>query len=144
MSGDDTAPALWQRGRVTLVWPEGHELHGLQVVMRRRPFGEVLDEWIEEDPRPWDELDPKERIARTRENAGALASLVLSWNLADDDGNPVPVGVDGLLAACDDVMIGAMREAYTSATSRVSPPLPKNSVDGPEGWDPGADQAPVL
>lgn len=130
--------ALWQRGRVNLTWSEAHQLHGLEVVMRRQPFGEIIDEWLAEgdDRRDWDELSPKERAVRSQKNAAEVGALIVSWNLADDDGLPVTPSVENLLAHCDSSMINDMREAYTAATARVAPPLPPSSDDGPPGeWD---------
>lgn len=154
----------WSRGRVNLVWSAAHELHGLQVVMRRRPFGELLDEWAAEEdggtvgPAEWDALPAKERAERTRANTGRLAALIMSWNLADDLGEPVPwpprdatgepiawppadqAGLDAgaavLLQHCDASMIADMRTAYNEATNRVAPPLSPSSGDGPEDWSP--------
>lgn len=137
---------LWQRGRVTLAWSDKHELHGLEVVMRRKPMGEFLDDWLAEgdEATAWDDLSPKERAIRTRRNAEDLAGLIVSWNLADDDEQPVPVGADSVLAHCDTAMINAMRDAYQAATTRVPPPLPESSTDGsevevPEDWGPAQE-----
>lgn len=119
----------FQRGRVTVKWPEGHELYGFEIVMRRRPFGEVLDEWEHEtEQRDGAALTGAERAARSRAAAVSLVNLILSWNLEDDDtGKPVPVSVDGLLGVCDIDMIYAIRAAYESSLA-VAPPLPTSSV----------------
>lgn len=125
---------LWQRGKVTLTWSPGHDLHGLEVVMRRRPLGAVLASWREDgddDRRPWAELTGPEKAERVERDAAFLVGLIVSWNLADDDEQPVPVTVDGLLGECDDDMISDMRAAYVDATVRVAPPLPPNSDAGP-------------
>lgn len=142
---------LWQRGRVTLTWSDKHELHGLEIVMRRKPFAEFLDDWLAEgdETAAWDDLSPKERAERTRRNAEDLASLIVSWNLADDDEQPVPVGVGSVLAHCDTAMINAMRDAYQAATTRVPPPLPESSTAGseaevPEDWGPAQEPLPAT
>lgn len=151
----------FQRGRITLVWSEGHELHGLRVECRRRPLDEVLDGWLRDadDGRPWAELSTAEKVGQAKENAEVFAGLIVAWNLADDNGVPVPwppvdqygqayswppaVGKEGdearaagaavLMRHCDDDMIGDMRQAYTAATLRVAPPLPQRSESGPDG-----------
>jgi hypothetical protein len=124
---------LWQRGKITLVWSEGHDLHGLEIVMRRRALGEIIQGWQEEgnDDRPWSEMSGPEKAAQARRNAAYLAGLIVSWNLAGDDGAPVAPTVEGLLRACDDDMIADMRTAYLEATLRVAPPLPASSDAGP-------------
>lgn len=129
---------VWQRGRVTLKWSPEHELHGLEVVMRRQPFGQVINDWMAEGEgkAPWDDLTPKQRAERSTEAAEDLVAQIISWNFGDDDGNPVPVSVDGLLGECDSVMINQMQLAYSEATTRMPPPLSLSSDDGPPGeWD---------
>lgn len=151
----------FQRGRITLVWSEGHELHGLRVNCRRRPLEEVLDGWLREsdDGRPWSTLSVAEKVEQAKANAAVLAALIMSWNLADDNGVPVPwppldqygqthpwpppLGPAGdearaaggalLMQHCDDDMISDMRQAYLDATLRVAPPLPQKSESGPDG-----------
>lgn len=144
---------LWQRGRVNLTWSPGHELHGLEVVMRRQPFGQVLDEWetSDSDASGWLEASLKERAARSRDGAAHIVGLIISWNLADEKGAPVPITTDGLLSVCDFEMIEDMKAAYLEATRRVSPPLPPSSGDGPpasqpdppEDWGPAQETLPV-
>lgn len=147
--------ALWQRGRVTLTWPEGHELHGFEVTMRRQPFSEIINAWLaegDEGAPDWDDMTPKERAERSRRNAGDFAEHIVSWNLAepehDEAGHetgeerPVPVGVDALLGAVDNAMLAAMREAYNAATARVAPPLPQSSAAGPAASSTAAPMPP--
>lgn len=143
---------LWQRGRVELTWSPAHELHGLQVTMRRRPLGRVIEAWLvdgEDEPRS--DLTMKEVIERRRRDADELASLVVSWNLADDEGAPVPITGEGVLDNCDQAMISAMWRAYNDATVRVPPPLPESSgagpavsqPDPPEDWGPAQETLPA-
>lgn len=133
---------LWQRGRVTLTWSPAHELHGLEIVMRRRSLGEINAAMLDEpdDRRDWADLTTKQRIAQREANAADIAALVVSWNLADDDGVPVPPSAGGVLSVCDGPMLSAMWEAYNEATLRMSPPLPPSSDAGhavppPGEWD---------
>ncbi len=133
--------ALWQRGRITLVWSPEHPLHGLEITMRRRTLGEIADvlETGEAGRSAWGDLTPKERAARTVENAADLAGLIASWNFANDDGDPVPHTAEGILAHCDTDLINDVWDAYADATVRVAPPLRKNSSESqPEGleWEP--------
>lgn len=138
--------AGFQRGRVRLVWSEEHELHGLEVVMRRRPLGEMNEATLAELPgegKPWANLTPKEKVARSEYNAADLASLIIEWNFTDDDGEPVPISAEGVLRHCDLDMINDMWEAYNGSTVRVSPPLPTSSDDGlSEDWAPIQEPLP--
>jgi hypothetical protein len=146
----------FQRGRVILEWPEKHELHGLEVVMRRQPFGDFMDNWLADlgGVAASDELPMKERAARMQRNADTFVELIVSWNLEDEGGEPVmlPPRIDGdaerdmerarvVHRHCDTAMLGAMRDAYESATTRVPPPLPENS--GP-GSPPAVSTAPEM
>lgn len=157
----------FQRGRVILEWPEDHELHGLEVVMRRRPLGEVMDAWAagdEVESIPWDDRTRKQHVEFNRRSVADLASLLVSWNLEDDRGQPIVLpDLDGtdealdarvavLLQHCDAPMITDMRTAYNTALIRVAPPLPQSSEPGPgatstepeppetESWDMAALQ----
>lgn len=137
---------LFQRGLVTLVWPEEHQLYGLEIVMRRRSFGSIIEAWRTDDsvaiPRADQPL--KVQADAVQDDAEAFAALIVRWNLADEQGEPVPVSGDALLATCDVDMLNDMRLAYEQATARVSPPLPVSSVDGPEDWTPSLPAQEIL
>lgn len=129
---------LWQRGRVTLTWSPDHELHGLEIVMRRRTLAEINEATLVERPddgKSWASLTPKERVARTEANAEDLAGLIVSWNLADAAGELAPHTPAGLLANLDPSIVNEMWDAYHGLTLRVAPPLPKSSEPGPSEWD---------
>lgn len=136
----------FQRGRVILEWPEDHELHGLEVVCKRQPLGEVIAEWADDiDDTTWDAMTRDQRTERTRANAAKLADLIVEWNFEDAKGQTVKPTAAGVLAHCDGLMISDMRTAYNTAISRVAPPLPTSSGPGPgasstepeppENWD---------
>jgi hypothetical protein len=130
--------ALWQRGQIRLVWPAEHQMHGLEVLMRRRPIGPTIEEGLSGvEDRPWSELTAKERAIKAQENAADLAGLIVEWNFADEQGQPVPATVDGILTHVDNQMINDMWTAYGEGTSRVAPPLPDSSDGGSptDEWD---------
>ncbi len=142
---------LWKRGTITLTWPVGHEFHGLEIEMRRRPLGEIIDEWLaladhegsdsDADPR----LTTAVQIERNRTSAADFAALVVRWNLAGPWGEVAPFTGEGLLSVCDAAMISAMWRAYNDAANRVAPPLSQSSnagpvVTAPAGWDMGAQE----
>jgi hypothetical protein len=135
----------FQRGRIILEWPEGHDLHGLEVVMRRRPLGEVMDAWATADELesiPWDDRTKEQHIELNRRNVAELAGMLVSWNFEDQRGRPVVLPealerrVEVLLRHCDAPMITDMRTAYNTALIRVAPPLPPSSAPGPEATEP--------
>ena len=122
-------PRRWRPGLVTLEWPAGHYLHGLEIVCRRRPLGEVLDLWVagSGSERP---LEPQERADQLRRNADELASLIVEWNADDSADQAVPATGEGLLSILTNDDIDDVWDAYRQATSRVPPPLPQNSDAG--------------
>lgn len=142
----ESAPTLWRRGTITLTWPEGHEFHGLEVEMRRRPLGQVIDEWLATgDDAPRADLPMKEIIEQRHRDAANFAALVVRWNLADEAGAPAPITGEGVLSACDQAMISAMWRAYHETATRVAPPLSQSSnvgpvVTPPVGWDMGPQE----
>ena len=128
--------ALWQLGRIVLEWREPGPMQGLEIVMRRRPLGEVIEKvWLVDDPdrddeRRWSELTWAERAERARTSAANIVELVVSWNIDGGDGEPAPVTAETLLQACDFDAINSIWEKYGEATTRVAPPLPSSSGGG--------------
>lgn len=121
--GDGT----WTPGTVTLAWPEGHYLCGLELVMRRRSVADLLAIWREaadEGSVPDDRPALVKRADNFEETVALLAPLIVSWT---GPGEPT---VDTLLATFGPEDIDDVWSAYNDATSRVSRPLPSSSGDG--------------
>lgn len=131
---------VWQPGRVHLSWPEGHYLHGLEITMRRRSMGDVLDIWEREEATPARDAPLAERAPAMRRSAEDLAALILDWNATDEASEPVPVTGPGLLTVLSFDDVQDVWDAYQNATSRVAPPLPSNS----DGGQPSEEQALQL
>jgi hypothetical protein len=125
---------VWAPGVATLYWPEGHYLHGLEIVMRRRPLGEVLDLWREfgsDDQRLLRDMTPAERADSMQDSVEKLAKLVEEWNAVDrKTREPIEPTVEGLLATLGFDDVDDVWTAYRDATTRVAPPLPPSSADG--------------
>lgn len=126
---------LWQLGRVNLVWKEPGPTQGLEITMRRRPLGEVTDQWLADDPdltdkRPASELNLRERAELMRRNAAKLVKLIIEWNVDGGGGEPAPISAKSLLTHCDLNTINDIWDRYAEATTRVAPPLPSSSDDG--------------
>lgn len=58
-----------------------------------------------------------------------FGDALVSWNLEDDDGNPVPADAMGL-ASQDMDFVMAVIMAWVQAVSQVAPPLPAASSNG--------------
>jgi hypothetical protein len=101
-------------------------LKGLRVEMRRMSLGESL---------ALDEIrlsrggDAEATVKRVRRVAEMVAAKVVSWNLADELGQPVLIGVDGLLAQEESVM-DAIVSSYITAVRGVDAPLDSASPTG--------------
>lgn len=96
----------------------GTEYEGLAVKMRGLTVGEELQ---------LDEL----RTGDGAERRGfeLMTSLLVAWNIEDDQGQPVPPTFEGVCSQ-DSVMIGAVIDALKAAVSGVPDPLPQSSPDG--------------
>lgn len=58
-----------------------------------------------------------------------LATVLLDWNVEEDDGTPVPTTVDGIRTVDWDVVM-AIFEAWSTAVMGVGRPLPPSSNGG--------------
>jgi hypothetical protein len=124
----------YKRQRYKLTWSDG-PYEGLVILARPPTVDALLD--LEELQTAAGTGDRK----ALRELIGHLAGLIVSWNVLDDDGQPVPVSGDAL--AEDLGMIYAISDAYASKvmeSARVPPPLPRRS--GSTRAKPAAPQIP--
>lgn len=67
--------------------------------------------------------------ADTRELFETFSKALVSWNLEDEDGNPVPTTLDGILSQDQDLIMKVI-EAWSTAVAGVSPPLNQQSSAG--------------
>jgi hypothetical protein len=58
-----------------------------------------------------------------------FARKLVAWNLLDDDDEPVPASLDGLLSQDLDFVIRLIT-AYGTAMTQAPPPLPASSPSG--------------
>ncbi len=124
-----------------LVWPEGSPLAGLEIRMRSISLG-VVRELTRFQALDVSGEVTEDDMAVIVGVASTLAGLVSSWNIEDDDGNPVPVtaetvaGLDlGILFAAigqllDKVVsIGApLGTPSTGGASPVAPSIPMETL----------------
>lgn len=71
---------------------------------------------------------------------GFFASRLVSWNLEDEDGKPVPATLKGLMGEELGFMLNII-QAWVRAITGVSPPLPPGSSAG-AGATKGPDTGP--
>ncbi|MEV6181355.1 hypothetical protein [Streptomyces sp. NPDC052015] len=96
----------------------GTDYEGLEVKMRALTVGEELE---------FDALRGKDGNAR--EFFELLATLLVSWNVEDDEGRAVPCSFKGVCSQ-DGAMVLAILNAGQAAASGVSDPLPQSSPSG--------------
>lgn len=136
----------WSLGKINVRWPEGHPQHGLEVCLRRRPVGEVLEELKHPTDRPtvsdeaFEAMTIEERARHSADiaefNLREFAELLISWNFVQQTTvngelieQPILADYEGLLEM-DNETVSELRKAYDEATTRVAPPLPQPSDAG--------------
>lgn len=102
------------------------ELDGLEVKVRPMSMGDALTLQELSDT---EGLSPADRAKKIRELIAHFAQAVVSWDLVDEDGNPVPASAEGLGALTEAEVLAVIR-AYQDATTAVPVPLGGRSTDG--------------
>ena len=104
---------------ITLQFDKGHDLHGLEVTLR----GMSIGEWMQATGMDGSDGDDN---ARTIDR---FCDALVSWNLEDTDGRPVPVTE---AQGRSHRMIMRLNNAYVEALTGVhnSDPLPASSTSG--------------
>jgi hypothetical protein len=106
----------------------GTEYEGLEVAARGMTVGEEL------------ELDGQDLTGDLI--VRALANRLISWNVEDDNGEPVPTTFEGVCTQ-DGAMILAILNAVRQANSGVPDPLPETSPSGETSPAPPIPMAPL-
>ena len=107
---------------------EGDEFDGLIVKVRPPTVGEALDNmdlaWMTDDT-----LTEKDRLDRLHSLYALFSTRLVSWNVEDETGTPVPATLDGLLTLDNDFGIRIVR-SWLFETSMVPRPLDTGSPSG--------------
>lgn len=100
---------------VKIEFAQGHEHHGAEARVRRMAFGE------------WEDIINSEDSNEVEE----LATRIVSWNLEDDDGKPIPATPEGLRQV-DTSLVSALKNAWVQSITGVhdADPLPQSSPSG--------------
>jgi len=102
------------------------EFQGMRVEMRRMSLGESL---ALDEMRLSTSSGAEGNVKRVRRVAETVAAKIVSWNLADELGQPLPVSVDALLGQEESVM-NAIVSSYITAVRGVDAPLDSASPTG--------------
>lgn len=94
---------------------EDPEMAGLEVVCKRPSVGQI--ELFDKTDRQLDE------------QLVVLQTCLISWNLEDEDGNPVPITIEGLKSQ-DQPFLAALIDAWTGQAVKVPGPLGRSLPSG--------------
>lgn len=106
--------------RINVRFDEPHEFAGFEAVLRGKSLAGFLD------LQGIGEVDKSNLGDQLRE----MSQSLISWNLEDEDGTPVPITPETVMAQDQDLMI-ALATAWMDGLAGVSAPLEPNSTDGP-------------
>lgn len=104
------------------------DLDGLEVKARSMSTGDLLDMAPLLDLK-MSTSPTADELGQVRDLLERFAGVLVSWNLEDDDDQPVPADVDGLLAQ-DLGFVMQVITAWADAVSGVPAPLPQPSPGG--------------
>lgn len=128
---------MFVRKNYRIIWPEDHELGGLEVVFRPVSVGESLA-FMQASSADSDATDADLRV-QLRQMAEQVAEFLVSWNITDEgpDGEPVavPATLDGVLTL-DGRTLRAIAQEWNVAVLTPAAPLSRPSGSGerfPEG-----------
>jgi hypothetical protein len=115
------------------------DMAGLEVTARSLPIGEFLNltelATLEKD-------DAAGAMKATADLFRVLAGALMSWNLEDDFGDPVPADYDGIVRQELDFVMKIVN-AWMSAMAEVDIPLPPGSAGGvPSGLEQSLPMVP--
>lgn len=121
-----------QPNTVTLTFEEGDELHGLEVTLQGMSIGDFMAFT------GWDGSDG----AGTGKTIERFHEALVSWNLEDSNGAPVPVSES---RNRPHRLILRLNNAYVEALTGVpkSAPLPESSTSGGTSPAPAIPMAPL-
>lgn len=104
------------------------EFEGLEVRCRRPSVGDILDlAQLRGITSAASEADIQERVDALMTR---LASLIVSWNLLDDNDEPVKITAESIAAQDFYLMIAITGALLDASGAGVRPPLPRPSDDG--------------
>lgn len=105
--------------RINVSFEPGHEYHGLEVVLRKLTLGEYLDIVGLGEV----------KLNHIGEQLKSMGDRLISWNLEDEQGQPVPATVEAVLGQDKDLMVSIL-EAWLDVLNGVPAPLDQTSPAG--------------
>lgn len=112
-----------ERSVYNLVFDDG-AFEGLTIRVRAMSMQEYLDNFA----RNWETGDSaEERKRKQDERLQSFLDHVVEWDLEDENGNPVPVTLDGLRSACEPEQAGTIIGVWMNGRQKVPAPLEPRS-----------------
>jgi len=106
--------------RVNVAFEEGHDYHGCEVTLRKLKLGEYLD---------LVGINPESGVSNVGDQLQKMADKLITWNLEDEAGLPVPTTREAVLEQDKDLML-AVLGAWLDGVNGVSAPLEQPSTGG--------------
>lgn len=107
-----------------LVWPDGHELHGLEIRVKVISVGTYL-----QYTRIFGDKSAENSDDEVTEIYSDFVDNLISWNLEDEEGKPIPQTLEGLFTQELD-FINTIIFAWADSLTKVSEELGKGSPSG--------------
>lgn len=108
----------YQRRKTYLLVFNDEEYEGLEIRMRPLRVGEVLDSTADD-------------VTRTLANMmDQFASSLMSWNLEDENGAPIPPTIEGVRDQDTDFIMTAYNAWHAQMAGEIAGPKDVNSNDG--------------
>ncbi len=120
----------YQRPAKTYVlkWAEGHELHGLEVTVTGLSVERMLA-LTGLAAALTGGGDVAAKLSEADKLFRSFARCLISWNLEDENGLPVPAAYEGI-AAQDLPFVTALVTTWIDAVAGLDNPLPRPSLNG--------------
>lgn len=117
---------------IRVAFEDGHEYHGCEVILRKLVLGEFLDLM---------QISPESAVRNVGDQLATMADKIVSWNLEDETGEPVPVTREAVLQQDKDLMM-AVLNGWITALQGVPAPLESSSPDGEPSLEASLPMAP--
>lgn len=117
---------------IRVAFEDGHEYHGCEVILRKLQLGEFLDLM---------QISPDSAVQNVGDQLATMADKIVSWNLEDETGAPVPVTRETVLQQDKDLMM-AVLNGWVTALQGVPAPLESSSPDGEPSLEASLPMAP--
>jgi hypothetical protein len=128
-------PGFRREKPVYLLRFEDDQFDGLEVTAKSLPLGEFFAlQRLQEKAN--DDADAAEQVVRK------LSEVLVSWNLEDDEGKPVPCEFSGV-ATLDLPFVLAIMSAWMEAVASVPNRSPGNSNGGGTSLEPSIPMEPA-